>query len=167
MVDIRGRQSDGYDDAITVAIALAEAEEWPYEQPAPNQIILYVTGDRRQHAVTLISWRQIEALGVVCGFGVNIPRRRTNALNAVLVEANQLCDFGTFIYQRDLKAIMYSYRLNLADGAEVTEVQIASMVYDAIASCDQFYLTFQLIATADTSPAEAIGIATGNAYGWA
>ena len=55
--------------------------------------------------------------------------------------------------------------VSLSGGATAGPDQINHMISQAITSCERFYPAFQLVAWADRTPLDAMGIAMAEAYG--
>ena len=61
--------------------------------------------------------------------------------------------------------MVWRYGLVLGGDAVASAEQVDQMIGNALMGCERFYPSFQLVAWGNSSPAAALDIALGEAYG--
>ena len=72
---------------------------------------------------------------------------------------------GGFTFWSKQRLRVWRYGLVLAGDAVASAEQVDQMISNALLSCERFYPSFQLVAWGNSSPAAALDIALGEAYG--
>jgi hypothetical protein len=150
---------------IDIVETLAERRSWEFDRVGENQIAMAVEGSWRTYSISLAWARHDETLRLVCSFELAPPEDRLADLTAAIQRINDDCWTGGFGLWRDDGMMVYRYALTLAGGATATAGQIDAMLRSAVEACERFYPAFQLVVWGGETPARAIAVAIGEAYG--
>jgi len=150
---------------IDIVEALATHHDWDFDRLAEDQIAMAVQGQWRSYSVTL-AWSPRDAvLRLICTFDLDPPEDRLPAIYETINLANDQVWDGAFTLWVPQRLMVWRYGLVLAGDAIALPEQIDRMIGTALTSCERFYPSFQLAGWGDTTPAAALDIALGAAYG--
>ncbi|MEM8569753.1 MAG: YbjN domain-containing protein [Pseudomonadota bacterium] len=150
---------------IDIVETLAAERDWDFDRIGDDQIAMAINGLWSTYSVTLALSRQDESLRLISAFEVDPPDESVRELHAAMSLANERCWTGAFVLWSDQNLMAYRYSLNLAGGATATSSQINDMVRCAIAACERFYPTFQVVMAGELSAENALELAISEAYG--
>ena len=150
---------------IDLVETLAADHQWEFDRVTENQIAMAVEGLWRSYALTLAWSPQDETLRLICTFEMDPPEHRLVDVYDAVNRCNDQVWVGAFTYWVEQKLMVWRYGLSLSGGATAGPDQINHMISQAITSCERFYPAFQLVAWADRTPLDAMGIAMAEAYG--
>lgn len=144
---------------------IAAHHAWEFDRIHDDQIAMSVEGQWRNYSITL-AWSSVdETLRLICTFEMEPPAHRMGALYEALNTINDLCWAGSFTWWEEQKMMVYRYGLVLAGEQAAGSEQVGTMINAAVASCEQYYPAIQLVTWADRTPADAVQVAIGGAYG--
>lgn len=150
---------------IDLVERLADLRDWDFDRVGDDRIALAVEGAWRTYAVSL-SWCGVdETLRLLCTFDLDAPEARFDALREAVNLANERIWTGAFCHWQDESLIAWRYGLLLAGGGAASGGQIDAMLHEALAACERFYPSFQLVAFDAAEPPAALEIAISEAYG--
>ena len=150
---------------IDLVETIAEHHDWEFDRIADDQIAMAVEGQWRTYSITLAWSAYDETLRLICTFEMEPPEDRLPALYEALNHANDMCWAGAFTFWAEQKLMVYRYGLVLAGEQVAGPDQIDTLINAAVMSAERFYPALQLVTWADRTPAEAIQVAIGEAYG--
>lgn len=144
---------------------IAEHYDWEFDRIHDDQIAMVVEGQWRSYCVTL-AWSAFdETLRLICTYDMEPPVDRRPALYEALNTINDRCWAGSFTWWDEQKLMVYRYGLLLAGDQMASPDQIDAMINAAVAACEQYYPAIQLVTWAGRTPADAVQVAIGGAYG--
>lgn len=150
---------------IDIVEAVATHHAWDFDRLADDQIAMVVEGQWRSYSLTL-AWSPRDAvLRLISSFDLDPPAERLPAIYETINLANDQVWDGGFTFWAPQRVMVWRYGLVLAGDAIALPEQVDRMIGTAIAACERFYPSFQLAGWGDTSPAAALDIALGAAYG--
>ncbi|WP_106745449.1 YbjN domain-containing protein [Yoonia maritima] len=144
---------------------IAEHHEWEFDRIHDDQIAMVVEGQWRTYSVTLAWSAYDETLRLICTYEMEPPAGRMPELYEALNTINDRCWAGSFTWWDEQKLMVYRYGLMLAGDQMAGPDQIDTMIKAAVSACEQYYPAIQLVTWAERTPAEAVQIAIGGAYG--
>lgn len=144
---------------------IAEHHEWEFDRIHDDQIAMAVEGQWRTYSITLAWSAYDETLRLICTFEMDPPQDRLPAIYETLNTVNDRCWAGAFTWWDEQKLMVYRYGLMLTGDQIAGPDQIDTMIKTAVGACEQYYPAIQLVTWADRTPAEAVQIAIGGAYG--
>ncbi|WP_182442235.1 YbjN domain-containing protein [Cereibacter sphaeroides] len=150
---------------IDIVETLAEHHAWEFDRITEDQIAMAVEGQWRTYSLTL-AWSPVdEMLRLLCTFEMEPPTHRMPELHDLLNRCNDLVWTGAFTYWGEQKLMSWRYGLLLSGGQSVNAEQIGQLIAEAVTASERFYPAFQMVAWAESPPAEAIKVAIAEAYG--
>ncbi|SNR65865.1 diacylglyceryl transferase [Paracoccus sediminis] len=150
---------------IDIVEAVAVHHDWDFDRPARDQIVMVVQGQWRSYSLTLAWSAREEELRLICSFDLDPPADRLPQVYETLNLANDQVWDGGFTFWSRQRLMVWRYGLVLAGDAYASAEQVDQMIANALISCERFYPSFQLVAWGNSSPAAALDIALGEAYG--
>lgn len=150
---------------IDMVETLAEHHEWEFDRITDDQIAMAVEAQWRTYSITLAWSAYDETLRLICTFEMEPPEERMGPVYELLNEINDQCWAGSFTWWAEQKMMVYRYGLILAGEQVAGPEQVDTMIRAAVMSCERYYPAFQLVTWAERSPAEALSVAIGEAYG--
>lgn len=150
---------------IDIVETLAEHHEWEFDRVTDDQIAMAVEGQWRTYSLTLAWSPQDETLRLICTFEMEPPANRMAELYDVLNRTNDMVWNGAFTYWAEQRMMVWRYGLVLTGGQMAGPEQIDRMIGAAVMASERFYPAFQLVAWADSTPADAMQVAIAEAYG--
>ncbi|QBX35414.1 diacylglyceryl transferase [Paracoccus liaowanqingii] len=150
---------------IDIVEAVATHHEWDFDRLADNQIAMAVEGQWRSYSLTLAWSPGDEVLRLICTFEMDPPEGRLPAIYETINLANDQVWDGGFTFWVPQRLMVWRYGLGLAGDAIALPEQVDQMIGNALTACERFYPSFQLAGWGDTTPAAALDIALGAAYG--
>ncbi|TGN58636.1 diacylglyceryl transferase [Paracoccus liaowanqingii] len=150
---------------IDIVEAVATHHEWDFDRLADNQIAMAVEGQWRSYSLTLAWSPGDEVLRLICTFEMDPPEGRLPAIYETINLANDQVWDGGFTFWVPQRLMVWRYGLVLAGDAIALPEQVDQMIGNALTACERFYPSFQLAGWGDTTPAAALDIALGAAYG--
>ena len=150
---------------IDIVETLAENNAWDFDRIAEDQIAMAVEGQWRTYSITL-AWSSCEeTLRLICTFEMEPPEEKMPSIYEALNLINDQCWAGAFTWWAEQNMMVYRYGLVLAGDQSAGPDQIDTMIHAAVSSCERYYPALQLVTWADRTPAEALNVAIGEAYG--
>ena len=150
---------------IDIVESVAAHHDWDFDRLAQDQISMAVQGQWRSYALTL-AWSAHDAvLRLICSFDLDPPADRLPLIYETLNLANDQVWDGGFSFWSRQRLMVWRYGLVLAGEAAPSTDQVDRMIANALMSSERFYPSFQLVAWGNSSPAAALDIALGEAYG--
>ena len=155
------------DDAHPIDLVehIAAHHKWEFDRIHDDQIAMIVEGQWRNYAITLAWSAYDETLRLICTYEMAPPTDRLPVLYETLNTINDRCWAGSFTWWDDQKLMVYRYGLMLAGDQVAGPDQVDTMINAAVNACEQYYPAIQLVTWADNTPADAVQIAIGGAYG--
>lgn len=150
---------------IDIVEAVAAHHDWDFDRLADDQIVMTVQGQWRSYTLTLAWSGQDEVLRLLCTFDLDPPADRLALVYEAMNLANDQVWDGGFTFWSRQRLMVWRYGLVLAGDAVASAEQVDRMIGNALMSCERFYPSFQLVAWGNASPAAALDIALGEAYG--
>ncbi|WP_182446723.1 YbjN domain-containing protein [Cereibacter sphaeroides] len=150
---------------IDIVETLAEHHAWEFDRITEDQIAMAVEGQWRTYSLTLAWSPADEMLRLLCTFEMEPPMHRMPELHDLLNRCNDLAWTGAFTYWGEQKLMSWRYGLLLSGGQSVNAEQIGQLIAEAVTASERFYPAFQMVAWAESPPAEAIKVAIAEAYG--
>ncbi|ABN78108.1 YbjN domain-containing protein [Cereibacter sphaeroides] len=150
---------------IDIVETLAEHHAWEFDRITEDQIAMAVEGQWRTYSLTLAWSPADEMLRLLCTFEMEPPTHRMPELYDLLNRCNDLVWTGAFTYWGEQKLMSWRYGLLLSGGQSVNAEQIGQLIAEAVTASERFYPAFQMVAWAESPPAEAIKVAIAEAYG--
>jgi Uncharacterized conserved protein len=150
---------------IDIVETLAEHHAWEFDRITEDQIAMAVEGQWRTYSLTLAWSPADEMLRLLCTFEMEPPTHRMPELHDLLNRCNDLVWTGAFTYWGEQKLMSWRYGLLLSGGQSVNAEQIGQLIAEAVTASERFYPAFQMVAWAESPPAEAIKVAIAEAYG--
>ena len=150
---------------IDIVEDLAAHHDWEFDRVTDDQIAMAVEGQWRTYSLTLAWSAQDETLRLICTFEMEPPEARLPVIYDMLNRCNDMVWNGAFTYWTEQKLMVWRYGLVLAGDAVASAEQVDQMIGNALISCERFYPSFQLVAWGNSTPAAALDIALGEAYG--
>lgn len=150
---------------IDIVEAVATHHEWDFDRLAEDQIAMSVEGQWRSYSLTLAWSPREEVLRLVCTFDMDPPAEQLPAVYETINLVNDQVWDGSFTFWPAQRLMVWRYGLVLAGEAIASPEQVDQMIRNALAACEQFYPSFQLVGWGGTGPAAALDIAMGQAYG--
>lgn len=150
---------------IDIVEAVALHHDWDFDRLADDQIAMTVAGQWRSYALTLAWSPRDGVLRLICTFDLDPPADRLPALLETLNLANDQVWDGGFTFWSRQRLMVWRYGLVLAGDAIASAEQVDRMIGNALIASERFYPSFQLVAWGNSSPAAALDIALGEAYG--
>ncbi len=150
---------------IDIVEAVAARHEWDFDRLADDQIAMVVEGQWRSYSLTLAWSPREQVLRLICTFDMAPPEGRLPLIYETLNLANDQVWDGGFTYWAQQRLMVWRYGLVLAGDAVASPEQIDQMISNALIACERFYPSFQLVGWGNVTPAAALDIALGEAYG--
>lgn len=150
---------------IDIVEAVAVHHDWQFDRLTDDQITMTVDGQWRCYALTLAWSPRDEVLRLICSFDLDPPADRLPLIHETLNLANDQVWDGGFTFWSKQRLMVWRYGLVLAGDAIASAEQVDRMIASALMGCERFYPSFQLVAWGNSSPAAALDIAMGEAYG--
>ena len=150
---------------IDIAEAVAAHHQWDFDRVTDDQIAMAVEGQWRSYSLTLAWSGAEEVLRLICTFDMDPPEGRRAQFYEVLNLANDQVWDGGFTYWAEQRLVVWRYGLVLTGETVPTPAQVDRMIGNALIACERFYPSFQLVGWGDVTPAAALDIAMGEAYG--
>ncbi|CAM3154054.1 YbjN domain-containing protein [Paracoccus nototheniae] len=150
---------------IDIVEAVATHHAWDFDRLAEDQIAMAVEGQWRSYSLTLAWSPGDEVLRLICTFDMDPPEGRLPAIYETINLANDQVWDGGFTFWAPQRLMVWRYGLVLAGDAIALPEQVDQMIGNALTACERFYPSFQLAGWGNTTPAAALDIALGAAYG--
>ncbi|MFV0293414.1 MAG: YbjN domain-containing protein [Paracoccus sp. (in: a-proteobacteria)] len=150
---------------IDIVESIANHHEWDFDRLADDQIAMAVQGQWRGYSITLAWSASEEMLRLICTFDMDPPPERQPALYEALNLANDQVWDGAFTFWPSQQMMVWRYGLVLAGDSIAGAEQIDHMIRNAVEQAERLYPAFQLVVWGDSTPAAAMDIAMGPAYG--
>ena len=150
---------------IDLVETLASDHQWEFDRVTDNQIAMAVEGMWRTYSLTLAWSPSDETLRLICTFDLDPPADRLPPVYETMNLANDQVWDGGFTFWSKQRLMVWRYGLVLAGDAVASAEQVDRMISNALLGCERFYPSFQLVAWGNSSPAAALDIALGEAYG--
>ena len=144
---------------------IAEHHAWEFDRIHDNQIAMAVEGQWRTYSITLAWSDYDETLRLICTYEMEPPAERIPALYETLNTINDRCWAGSFTWWAEQQLMVYRYGLIMAGDQVAGPDQVDTMIGAAVNACEQYYPAIQLVTWAERSPAEAVQVAIGGAFG--
>ncbi|MGR3484410.1 MAG: YbjN domain-containing protein [Paracoccaceae bacterium] len=145
---------------IESAQDLARENGWAHDRPHDDTISLVVEGQWRAYAITLSLNPGGDALRVMAAFEMAPPRAAMARLLEALNLANDRHWEGAFCHWDEDGMTIWRGVLPVVEGLSVDAV-----VGNAVSLCEAFYPAFQAVCWGDRTPAAALDLAMGRAWG--
>ncbi|WEF23579.1 YbjN domain-containing protein [Paracoccus sp. S3-43] len=150
---------------IDIVEVVAAHHDWDFDRLADDQIVMTVQGQWRSYTLTLAWSPREEVLRLICTFDLDPPADRLPLIYETLNLANDQVWDGGFTFWSKQRLMVWRYGLVLGGDAVASAEQVNQMIGSALLGCERFYPSFQLVAWGNSTPAAALDIALGEAYG--
>jgi hypothetical protein len=150
---------------IDVVEDVATHHAWDFDRLAEDQIAMVIEGQWRSYSVTLAWSPREEVLRLVCTFDLDPPADKLAMVFETINLVNDQVWEGSFTFWAPQQLMVWRYGLVLAGEAIALPEQVDRMMHNAVAACERFYPSFQLVGWGGTAPAAALDIALGETYG--
>ncbi|MDO5622205.1 MAG: YbjN domain-containing protein [Paracoccus sp. (in: a-proteobacteria)] len=150
---------------IDIVETVATHHEWDFDRLAEDQIAMAVEGQWRSYSITLAWSPREEVLRLICTYDMDPPAETLPGLYELVNMANDQVWDGGFTFWPAQKLMVWRYGLVLAGESIAGPEQVNEMIRAAIEGCERFYPAFQMLCWGGSTPAQALDIAMGQAYG--
>lgn len=152
---------------VDVFEQVASAYDWAYERSAEDEIDITVGGSWTDHHVS-ISWHEeLESLHLACTFDIRAPETRREEIRRLVARINERLWLGHFDLWDQEGALMFRHGQLFTGGTEPTAEQCEAMLQTAIAACERYYPSFQLVLWGGMTAAQSIETALFETLGQA
>jgi len=161
-----GQRAGGGFNPLDDLEILFRANDWRFDRAGEGELVTETPGNWCDHRLSFI-WRpELQALSLVCGFGVRPPEARRADLALLLARVNARMWIGHFVLDGEDGGLAYRYTLPF--GRAMAEDGVMQDMLDvAVAECERFYPAFQLLLWGGRSPEQALAEALPDCAGHA
>ncbi|EJF89182.1 YbjN domain-containing protein [Bartonella tamiae] len=144
---------------------MAFGHDWSFERTGEDEITVCIEGHWTNYNIAFSWMEDQEALHLACGFNfVVFPNRQAESRSLVLA-INEKLLMGHFDYWERSASIIYRQALLLTGGAHPSDIQLQTLLLNAIEICESHYSAFQMVAWSDTSAENALQYALFDTVG--
>ncbi len=161
-----GQRPDSSFNPLDDLEMLFRANDWLFDRPEEGELVTETPGSWCDHRLYFTWRRDLQALSLVCSFGIRTPAARRTDVAVLLAGINARMWIGHFVIEGEDGSLAYRYTLPLSrDRAEDGVMQ--EMLDLAVAECERFYPAFQLVIWGNRSPEDALAEALPDCIGQA
>lgn len=153
LIDVHSERPSNPVDSIEL---IAAQNDWSFERSGEDEITVSVKGNWCDYHVSFSWMEDLEALHLACAFDIKVLEARRGEVIKLLSMVNEQMWVGHFDLWQQEGVIMYRHALLLAGNVEPSDEQIASMMENALESCERFYQAFQFVVWAGKSAKESL-----------
>ena len=144
---------------LDVLEAMFTENDWPFERPDDDEIVVETTGGWCDYRLFFI-WREdLHALYFTCSFDMKIPKDQRRGVNDLLALINQRMWMGHFDLCSDDGTPTYRHTLPTRGLKQLSVEQMEDMMDIALAECERFFPAFQFLLWGSYTPEEAVSAA--------
>ncbi|HEY2530982.1 MAG TPA: YbjN domain-containing protein [Xanthobacteraceae bacterium] len=148
--------ADRRGNPLDVVEHLAHGNDWPFERPGEDEIVLVVTGRWTNYQVSFTWMSEIEALHLACAFDMRVPDLRLSDMHRLIALINEQLWIGHFDIWSDNGVVMFRHALILAGGVSASDRQCAAVLGSGLDACERYFPAFQFVLWAGKSAREAM-----------
>ena len=144
---------------INVTELLAEDRNWDFKRHSEDEIVLVLEGQWKIYSASLYWSDHYGILSIECSFEVELSEDSSHEFLKTLNLANMRSWLGSFTYEENPGTVVYSYRLALEDGVELSFGQVERILDTIVADCDRFYPSLDLARLGRLPAADSLAAA--------
>lgn len=133
--------------------------EWQSERSCDTEIAVQVPGKWCDYSLYFTWSDNAEAMQLTCAFDMRIHPSKRQAVQELLMLANENMWLGHFTVWADEGQPMFRHALPLRGAQEPAIEQVQDMIETAIYECERFYPAFQFVIWGGHSASEAMAAA--------